>query len=231
MVLRTYFWSRPHVAEGGQVRFSVALTNEMSMPLPMDFDLEIVLLAGGRDLKLELEDLKIIKHEAFGGVEAEVFGRLPKEGLNFRENLQLLVTSAQRYGIRSSKRRRGAMPGAMAYLDDVERLGGDLCHLSAGSSLCCLSSLLEKSTVQDSEHSFRCFDFKGELLELREELSSEEMPTGGRLWDAGLVLAHWLADEKNSYRPEKNSSRQEGRVAFDCTQPGKELSWFQNFYP
>lgn len=28
MVLRTYFWSRPHVAEGGQVRFSVALTNE-----------------------------------------------------------------------------------------------------------------------------------------------------------------------------------------------------------
>ena len=42
----------------------------MSMPLPMDFDLEIVLLAGGRDLKLELEDLKIIKHEAFGGVWA-----------------------------------------------------------------------------------------------------------------------------------------------------------------
>ena len=40
------------------------------MPLPMDFDLEIVLLAGGRDLKLELEDLKIIKHEAFGGVWA-----------------------------------------------------------------------------------------------------------------------------------------------------------------
>jgi len=30
------------------------------------------------------------------------------------ENLQLLVTSAQRYGIRSSKRRRGAMPGVMA---------------------------------------------------------------------------------------------------------------------
>ena len=28
MVLRTYFWSRPHVAAGGQVRFSVALTNE-----------------------------------------------------------------------------------------------------------------------------------------------------------------------------------------------------------
>lgn len=45
------------------------------MPLPMDFDLEIVLLAGGRDLKLELEDLKIIKHEAFGGVWAVLKNR------------------------------------------------------------------------------------------------------------------------------------------------------------
>lgn len=213
MVLRTYFWSRPHVAEGGQVRFSVALTNEMSMPLPMDFDLEIVLLAGGRDLKLELEDLKIIKHEAFGGVEAEVEGRLP-EGLN--DNIQLLVTSAQRYGIRSTKRRRGAMPGAMAYLDDVERLGGDLGDMAMGSSLCCLSSLVQ--STEDSEHSFRCFDFKGQLLELREELSSEEMPTGGRLWDAGLVLAHWLADEKNSYRPEKNSTVLE--LGSGCGLPG-----------
>ena len=49
-------------------------------------------------------------------------------------------------------------------------------------------------SLQDSEHSFRCFDFKGELLELREELSSEEMPTGGRLWDAGILV---LSFEKN----------------------------------
>lgn len=48
--------------------------------------------------------------------------------------------------------------------------------------------------LQDSEHSFRCFDFKGELLELREELSSEEMPTGGRLWDAGILV---LSFKKN----------------------------------
>ena len=51
-----------------------------------------------------------------------------------------------------------------------------------------LRALYLWKSLQDSEHSFRCFDFKGELLELREELSSEEMPTGGRLWDAGILV-------------------------------------------
>eukprot|EP00438_Fugacium_kawagutii_P026278 Skav208232 [mRNA] locus=scaffold2601:146585:147265:+ [translate_table: standard] len=41
--------------------------------------------------------------------------------------------------------------------------------------------------LEESEHSFRCFDFAGKVLRIREEISSENMPTGGRLWDAGSL--------------------------------------------
>ncbi|CAE7232602.1 eef1akmt3 [Symbiodinium natans] len=51
---------------------------------------------------------------------------------------------------------------------------------------------------ESNEHCFRCFAFHGRLLRIREEISSADMPTGGRLWDAGIFLAHWLA----SFGPE-----------------------------
>ena len=46
---------------------------------------------------------------------------------------------------------------------------------------------------REDEHCFRCFALGSHLLRIREEISSADMPTGGHLWDAGLVLAHWLA--------------------------------------
>ena len=53
------------------------------------------------------------------------------------------------------------------------------------AALSCLSMPLAENLRAESEHSFRCFELEGQLLRIREEMSSEDMPTGGRLWDAG----------------------------------------------
>ena len=64
MALRTYFWSLPEAKEG-RLRFSLALTSEMCLPLPLDFAVD-VWLQQGREWKA-LEDLKVRTSEVCGG--------------------------------------------------------------------------------------------------------------------------------------------------------------------
>ncbi|CAK9053401.1 unnamed protein product [Durusdinium trenchii] len=223
MVLRTYFWSIPF-SKQGKVRFSVALTNEMFLPLPIDFDLEISLVENGRCLEgLVLKDLKVTMHENCGGVEAEVEGALPRE-VEGATDLRLLVTtsswpsesSGSRVGEDRSRSRSPRNRFArdlevrcsadfesksfLRHLSPVERLGSDMATLTCkmadwNAALSCLSMPLTGN--REDEHSFRCFELGGQILRIREEISSEDMPTGGRLWDAGIALAHWLAAKDN----------------------------------
>ena len=88
------------------------------------------------------------------------------------------VLAALRRRSRSPRRPPGA-----------ERLGTAQ-GLQGSGTLSCLAPLRAEGP---EGHAFRCFELRGQRLRIREELSSSEMPTGGRIWDAGLTLAHWLA--------------------------------------
>lgn len=88
-------------------------------------------------------------------------------------------------------------PGERHYTLDptpVERLGESRLESLQFSCLSCMSML----KTEEEEYSFRRFQLGNYLLSIREEISSADMPTGGRLWDAGIVLAHWLASDKAS---------------------------------
>ena len=85
------------------------------------------------------------------------------------------VLAAARRRSRSPRR-----PPAAEVLGSAEGLSGQ-------ATLPC------EAPVGAEGHAFRGFELRGRHLSIREELSSCEMPTGGRLWDAGLTLAHWLA--------------------------------------
>ena len=109
---------------------------------------------------------------------------------------------------RASKCRvQPCLPDAVPSLPQVQRLDGNLWALNAQSLrgealMSCESMPLgacgQNGHDESNEHCFRCFAFHGRLLRIREEISSADMPTGGRLWDAGIFLAHWLA----SFGPE-----------------------------
>ncbi|CAJ1458270.1 unnamed protein product, partial [Effrenium voratum] len=204
-MLRTYFWSLPRVAptDGSRtrsgskrLRFSVAVTNEMFLPLPLAFDLALGLSTDGAEFRRL--DGQVTLREVCDGLEAEVECGVEDEDLEGRVLVVAHLRQSDSASAKSGKSRsRSPKIRERHYTLDptpVERLGESRLESLQFSCLSCMSML----KTEEEEYSFRRFQLGNYLLSIREEISSADMPTGGRLWDAGIVLAHWLASGKAS---------------------------------
>lgn len=203
MLLRTYLTSTP-VLEGTRLRFAVSVTDEMFMPLPGDFSLDLSLRDSKGTRLAGIRDVQVSSFRICDGLELVIDCAVPESVVGQDACLLVAAKTETDSEAGTGSRARSRSPARSKCrvqtsascndraLPEAQRLGDIWAvHAEALHGDAVLSCEYPLSSRED-EHYFRCFTLGSHVLRIREEISSAEMPTGGHLWDAGVVLAHWL---------------------------------------